>query len=212
MSGTTTVPSQVSGFVQQYLPYAQQVSQQTGLPVAFVLGQAGWESGWGYSNAAANNNNFFGISPGGQLASYGSPAAGFQAYSGLINSQYPGAASGGSPLAIAQNLVAGGYNSADPNYASNVAGATSLVQQVLGGGTGGLWLPGGGPFAGSGTGGLSLPGIPGFGQGSGQGGSVLSWIGELGIRAMLIVVGLVLVVGGFYLAGRPIAPDVRISQ
>jgi flagellum-specific peptidoglycan hydrolase FlgJ len=69
----------VGTFVSTYLPYAQQVSAQTGLPVDFVLGQAAYETGWGTSNAASNNN-FFGISPGGNLASYSDVDSGFSAY------------------------------------------------------------------------------------------------------------------------------------
>lgn len=126
MSGTAA-----QNFVNQYLPYAQQVSQQTGLPVNYILGQAGEETAWGTSPAAVSGNNFFGISPGGSLATYSSPAAGFAAYGDLINSRYSVDPSA-SPYDIASTLQAEGYAS-DPNYGSSVAGFTTQVDQVLGG-------------------------------------------------------------------------------
>jgi peptidoglycan hydrolase FlgJ len=53
------------GFVQQHRAAADAVSAQTGIPAAFMLGQAGHETGWGRSqirNADGSNSfNLFGI-------------------------------------------------------------------------------------------------------------------------------------------------------
>jgi hypothetical protein len=126
-------------FVAAYLPYAQSVSQQTGLPTSYVLGQSAFETGWGTSNSAQAGHNFFGISPGGTLASYQSPAEGFQSYADLINSKrFSGWASSGAsdPYSIASYINGKGY-STSPNdaYASGVAGTTAMIEQVLGSGT-----------------------------------------------------------------------------
>ena len=131
-------PAQQQQFVSTYYPYAQQVSAETGLDPAYVLGQAANESAWGTSNVANTNNNFFGINvPGGngsQYASYSSPADSFQAYANLMqSSRYaPVVQAGGSPYQIASGLAASQY-STDPNYGSAVAGTTAQVQSILGG-------------------------------------------------------------------------------
>lgn len=203
--------STVSDFVSRFLPQAQQVSAQTGLPVDYVLGQAGLESGWGTSNAATSGNNFFGISPGGSLASYSSPDAGFQAYSDLINGpRYSGVSSvaGNGPTAIASYLNGQGY-STNPNYPSSVAGAVASVDAAMGPDSSGWgsFLSGGlgnqTPVAPGGTG-LTAP-LPGTGifdnLGIAAGVPSLTWIEELAIRAMLVLVGIVLIAGGLYIAG-----------
>lgn len=227
----------VSNFVNQYLPYAEQVSQQTGLPVDYVLGQAGEETGWGTSSAAVNQNNFFGISPGGSLATYSSPAEGFGAYANLIGSNYSGVNTSGSPFDIAQQLQSAGYAS-DPNYASNVAGAVNSVDQVLGaegdgGGTGGSgtynifgptgsWVgqttdpslvPSGdtyspadpGNLLGGGQSGTPSGNSPvdvGSGNSTGTSAASESWWGELAERALIVIIGIVLIFGGLYIAGQ----------
>lgn len=122
-------------YVQTYLPFAQQTSAQTGLPVDFVLGQSALESGWGSSNAAVNGNNFFGLSPGGQLASYPSVGAGFQAFADLINgprfSGWNGSTAGQIATSLNQACYTGCPNQ-NPNYGPSVQGATNTVDNVLG--------------------------------------------------------------------------------
>jgi hypothetical protein len=69
MSGGSSVSSMSGGsgnhnaFIQKMLPYANKSSQETGLPVDYILGQWGLESGWGTSDASKRNNNFAGIKP-----------------------------------------------------------------------------------------------------------------------------------------------------
>lgn len=127
-------------FVNTYLPYAQSVSSQTGLPVSYVLGQSAIETGWGSSNAATTGNNFFGISPGGSLAQYGSVGSGFNAYSSLINSpNYSGWSSLGTtdPYNIAAYLNQQGYSTTPtPTYANSVANASNEISNYLGGTSG----------------------------------------------------------------------------
>jgi hypothetical protein len=205
-------------FVSTYLPYAQSASQQTGLPVDFILGQAAQETGWGTSSAAVNQNNFFGISPGGSLASYSSPQEGFDAYANLINSGYSGASSQTGAFNIASSLQGSGY-ATDPNYATGVAGTTSVVDQILGGSSGGTqpspgwsifgWDNGDGTFSPTAPGGSSGGPLGSlFGGGGMMGGmfgsssSALNWVEELGIRVMLVIVGIVLIGVGFAAAAR----------
>lgn len=206
----TTAQQQL--FVEQNLPYAESVSESTGLPVDYVLGQAALETGWGTSNAATSGNNYFGISPGGNLATYGSPAAGYDAYATLINTSYPGAASAGDAYSTASYLQGAGY-ATDPNYATNVSGTAAQVDQILGqssGGTGYFDPNSGAYYPGNGQGGVNISppstsGGSGLGFGTmGQGmmGALpsISQIEELAIRIALGFVGIVLVFGGFYLA------------
>ena len=60
----STTASQ-SGFVARHQDAAQRVAQETGIPAAFMIGQAGHETGWGRSeirNADGSSaNNLFGI-------------------------------------------------------------------------------------------------------------------------------------------------------
>jgi hypothetical protein len=46
------------------------------------------------------------------------------------------------------------------------------------------------------------PGAPGAAATAANSGSALGWVGELALRAMLVLVGTALVLGGFYIAGQ----------
>jgi flagellum-specific peptidoglycan hydrolase FlgJ len=99
-------------FVQKFTPLAQVVSAQTGLPVDYVIGQAGLETGWGKSPAAANNN-FFGITDPktGKLMSYASPQEGITAYTQLMQSdRYKSVPRTGTPAEIGDRMAQAGYN------------------------------------------------------------------------------------------------------
>jgi len=121
-AGTTGAPNIATGgsiaaagkddFVQKFTPLAQVVSAQTGLPVDYVIGQAGLETGWGKSSAAANNN-FFGITDPktGKLMSYASPQEGITAYTQLMQSdRYKGVPRTGTPAEIGDRMAQAGYN------------------------------------------------------------------------------------------------------
>lgn len=119
----------VQSFIQSILPYAQQTSASTGLPLDFIVAQTGLETGWGTANVFTNKNN-----PGGLSDSSGTPlnypdlATGFAAYTALLQSPRYAAASqqGTDPTAIADYLQMQGYN---PflDYGSRIA---SVVPQV----------------------------------------------------------------------------------
>jgi hypothetical protein len=99
-------------FVQKFTPLAQVVAAQTGLPVDYVIGQAGLETGWGKSSAAANNN-FFGITDPktGKLMSYASPQEGITAYTQLMQSdRYKSVPRTGTPAEIGDRMAQAGYN------------------------------------------------------------------------------------------------------
>jgi len=121
-AGTTGAPNIATGgsiaaagkddFVQKFTPLAQVVSAQTGLPVDYVIGQAGLETGWGKSSAAANNN-FFGITDPktGKLMSYASPQEGITAYTQLMQSdRYKSVPRTGTPAEIGDRMAQAGYN------------------------------------------------------------------------------------------------------
>lgn len=206
----------VASFVQQFLPQAQSVSNQTGLPVDYVLGQAGLESGWGTSNAAVTGNNFFGISPGGTLASYASPSAGFAAYGSLVStpnysSAIAAAAAGGSAQQIAQSMNDSGY-STTPDYAARVSSAVSAVDSALGingGGTANITPSGGSTDVAGGTSaasGGSTGGTTSTSAASGCGFNPLCWLSGLGTylagfatRGALILLAILLLLGAVYL-------------
>lgn len=62
---TARIPSTQAGFVDQHEAAAEKVSSETGIPAAFMLGQAAHETGWGKKeilNAdGSSSHNLFGI-------------------------------------------------------------------------------------------------------------------------------------------------------
>ena len=65
---TTQAPRGRDGFVQHLSGTAERVSQDSGIPASFMLGQAGHETGWGKSEIrhkdGSNSFNLFGIKAG----------------------------------------------------------------------------------------------------------------------------------------------------
>ncbi len=59
-----------ASFVKRMWPHAQQAQQATGVPAAFIVGQAALESGWGKHEIrganGASSHNLFGIKAGGK--------------------------------------------------------------------------------------------------------------------------------------------------
>lgn len=196
----------VADFVAANRPYADAASRRTGLPSDYILAQAGHESAWGSSNLARNSNNFFGMkNPGGNgYQQFGSPADSFDAYAGLINRRYAGAAgvaqSGGGGQEIASYLQSSGY-AEDPAYGSKVGNAMALVAAAGGGGGAASYgLPPAmdqlfGPDG-------SFQGIPPVTQTLGkQAAGAASWLEEVITRTVMVLIGLVLIAGAFYMAG-----------
>lgn len=178
-------------FVSTYLPFAQNTSAQTGLPVDYILGQAAYESGYGNSNAAVNGNNLFGISPGGSLASYPDIASGFNAFSALMGtSRYAGAASLGTtnPTALATFINNQGYSTTPSDvYSKGVSGAVANIDSILG--TSGASTVSGQPTATTTPAQSSSTSTPGWLA------SIESSIGGQLVRVVMIIIGIVLLVG-----------------
>lgn len=118
---------QQSDFVATYGPLAQDIAQRTGLLPHVVLGQIAQETGWGQH---VKGNNIFGISPGGEVASYPSVQHATNAYINLINSRYGNATRATTPEGQVNNLVLSGYNSVDPTYAKSVVGHASKIKSM----------------------------------------------------------------------------------
>lgn len=63
------IQGEVADFQARLMPYAQQASEATGIPAAFMLGQAALESGWGRKEIRAADGtqsfNLFGVKAGG---------------------------------------------------------------------------------------------------------------------------------------------------
>ena len=170
-------------YVNQVLPFAQRASAATGLPLDFVIAQSELETGAGSSPAALSGNNYFGISPGGSLASYPSIGAGFDAYGNLIQSRYPGVSGLSNPLQIGNTLQSSGY-STDPLYGSKIASLIPGVDSVLSK----LGLSGGSSASATGS-------------TSGQGG-LLATIGDYVGRAGLMLLAIVVIGVALYMLGK----------
>ena len=128
-------------FYSQYLPYAEKVSNQTGLDPRLVLAQAALETGYGKS---APNMNFFGIKShgrkGGQtlqtsefengqmvgqpalFRGYESPDQSFQDYASFLksNPRYEGVLSAEGLEDQISAMAKSGY-ATDPNYGAKLA-------------------------------------------------------------------------------------------
>ena len=127
-------------FAKQFMPYAQQVSQRTGLDPRLVLAQAALETGYGRS---APNNNFFGIKShgksggsnlmtkefeGGRMVSkpqsfrgYADPSGSFQDYADFIlrNPRYKTVLAEGDLGGQIAAMGRSGY-ATDPEYAQKL--------------------------------------------------------------------------------------------
>jgi hypothetical protein len=110
-----------SDFIAQNAALAASVSQNTGVPVADILGQWGLETGWGTHYAGTNNPG--NVSPGGTVANYDTPQAGALAYQTVLQAYQINAS---TPADFAASLVAGHY-ATDPNYAQKIQGAIAAV-------------------------------------------------------------------------------------
>ncbi|HKE23193.1 MAG TPA: glucosaminidase domain-containing protein, partial [Bryobacteraceae bacterium] len=128
-------------FIKNFTPIAQNISARTGLPVSYIVAQAGLETGWGTSSASGNNN-FFGISPGGRLASYRTPQEGADAYVNLVNNDphYAKLDRTGTPQEIGDRFAVAGYNPsvpggpAGPSYGTRIGSfAAGLTGDAAGG-------------------------------------------------------------------------------
>ena len=141
--------AKVINFIKADAADASRLAAATGLSSDLILAWAAYESGYGTSNKANVNNNFFGLTGGtwaGAVNCPSSASAGFACFRdpGLLdsgesalfsqNSRYLQAAldaqaSGGNIAAIANAIAAAGFNSEYTNggYGSNVNDAAQAI-------------------------------------------------------------------------------------
>lgn len=110
----------VEEFLATFLASAGAASRATGLDTSVILAQWADETAWGSSSAWVDGHNYAGVSPGGHIASYASPAAGLDAYIATMNGspQFgPRVRTGATPSAQCELLgsahpvwAASGYN------------------------------------------------------------------------------------------------------
>ena len=131
--GTAKAPPATPGdFVSSNAPVFQDAAARTGLPVDFVAGQAGNESGWGTSRAATQGNNLFGLSDeNGKPLSFPTRQAGVDAYVNLMNSRYKDVPRTGSATDIGTALGKAGYNMTVPDYGARVGAAADQARRLL---------------------------------------------------------------------------------
>ncbi len=148
-------------FIERLRPHAEAAAKALGVPVQFLLAQAGLESGWGKSQPktadGVSSHNLFGIKAGrrwsGDVApaktteyvdgravqsterfrAYGSYSESFQDFVRLLKgTRYADALShGNDPTRYAQSLQRAGY-ATDPAYAAKLARAIALVTRHTG--------------------------------------------------------------------------------
>jgi hypothetical protein len=230
----------VSAFVSRYLPDAQAVSAQTGLSPDFVLGVAGQESGWGQHYVGNNlfgiGNETY-ATPDDSFTAFGNLISSSPNYTAVMNAggdpQAEAAALGTTPY----NPAGATYGAAVGNttqMVSNLTGGLSGNTTDLTGGDV--------PFdLGDGSSSSSSSGLPSWlyqnnfqGPGgtlttpitgnpltealnsamgaSSSSSSSLNWLEEVSIRALMVIIGLALIMGGFYLMGvRQIRADSPLS-
>lgn len=190
----------VSDYISANYPYALAASQQTGVPVNFILGQTGLETGWGSSNNYANGNNPGGISDAnGNPLSYSSLAEGWQAYTNtLSSSRYAAAIQNNSdnPYGLASALQTAGY-STNPNYGNVVAAAVGTASNAMG------------------NLGLSNTSAGGSGTlanqvGSAITGAVTQLVAGSLAQILIIVIGLAMMVAGMYMFAKDQGIEVPI--
>lgn len=128
--------AQQQAFIQNNMPYAEQVANQLGTSPATVLAQSAYETGWGTSSAYNNDNNVAGINnPGSQTgedyAQYNTLAAGWQGYQNLMQDPRYQYTYGLTGTMFAQAANNAGY-STNPNYASEYSGVYNSVLNLTG--------------------------------------------------------------------------------
>lgn len=125
-------PASAADFVAQNTETFSDISAKTGLPVEFIAGQAGNESGWGTSRAAVEGNNLFGLSDAnGKPLSFPTRQAGIAAYVNLLNTRYKDVPRTGSPTDIGIALGKAGYNMTVPDYGQRIGNFAAQAAPLL---------------------------------------------------------------------------------
>lgn len=209
---------QIIQWENQFQQPIDQAAQQWGVPQLLLAQQLYQESGF---NPAAQNGNAYGIAQfmPGTAADLGvNPADPISSIFGaaqydsqLYNKtgswtgamQAYGTIPSSGPLSLGQQVVAQIAGGLDSNSSGTGLGLGTGSTGGMGGlgGLGSLSNLLGGLMGSSGSGAASGSGLGGLGGGGG-GASFSAWLAEVGERAMLIILGLVLLLGGFYLLGQ----------
>ena len=125
-----------TAFIQQMLPYAQQVANATGLPKRFLLTQWADETGFGSGMAGKNNYGNIKVPGTNTFQSYTSPEAFAQADAAFYNNNpryqalLQGARHGDSLTQLFQLLGQSGY-ATNPQYAQDLMGLVGQIQSLL---------------------------------------------------------------------------------
>jgi flagellar protein FlgJ len=149
-----------AGFVEQHSGAAARVAQDSGIPAAFMMGQAGHETGWGKSEIrmkdGANSHNLFGIKAGGgwtgkvaeittteyiggkaqkvtaKFRAYDSYEDSFRDYAKLINDnpRYAGARQSTGSAVAYATELKRAGYATDPAYASKLSRAIHSTMQL----------------------------------------------------------------------------------
>ena len=161
-SAGSLMPANVEAFIDKMRPHAEAVAQAVGIPVAYLLAQAGLETGWGRSLPKAANGetsyNLFGIKAGtrwkgavaqapttevvageavktsGRFRAYGSFTEAFQDFANLLrdSARYAGVM---SKIGSARAYAEGLQRAGyatDPDYGAKLARTIDLVTRKLG--------------------------------------------------------------------------------
>jgi flagellum-specific peptidoglycan hydrolase FlgJ len=113
-------------FVNKYGAYAGGVSNKTGIPANFILGQ--WALETGYGTQFAGNYNIGNIQgAAARPYNYTSEAAGVNAYAHTLNNpRYNAVKQADTPEQFGAALKQAGY-AADPDYASKIASVINKI-------------------------------------------------------------------------------------
>lgn len=157
---TSWLPDSIRAFVDKLRPAAEAVAKAVGLPVQYLLAQAGLESGWGKHQpkdaSGAASHNILGIKAGrswtgnivasathevvggksvatqANFRSYDTYEASFRDFAKLLHGRRyaPALAQASDPAAYANALQKGGY-ATDPEYGAKLARAIRTVAPLV---------------------------------------------------------------------------------
>jgi len=154
-TGGAVDPSTHAAFVKSIMPYAQQAAKTLGVDPNWLVAMAASESNWG----AAPGNELFGMKGTGTagqvnlktwelvngqkvqttapFAAYNTPGEAFDAYTGLLQKNYPEALNTQSLAQFTTGLKAGGYyTDTQQHYQATLEGLVKQVQELQGSGAG----------------------------------------------------------------------------
>ncbi|HZP86532.1 MAG TPA: flagellar assembly peptidoglycan hydrolase FlgJ [Burkholderiales bacterium] len=159
---TSLLPASVDAFIEKMRPHAEAVAQAVGIPVQYLLAQAGLETGWGRSMprtaTGESSHNLFGIKAGAQwkgavsqaatsevvagqsvksverFRAYGSFTQAFQDFAALLHdsARYAGVMTKIGDARAYAEGLQRAGYATDPNYAAKLARSIDLVSRKLG--------------------------------------------------------------------------------